>query len=527
VTTRRDYVALIVILALSLAIRLAYLLHAWHTPGYVWEDPDGYAGQALRLAGHGGWRWTFAAVTYTINGQQHALPPLYSVFLSLFALVPGFPSSAIVAQVLLGVVSNALVFALGRQLHSVRTGLIAAVAYALWVPNIFGVWSTGQEALYIPLILAAFGLLARAIRSDAAMPAFAIAGVVFGTAALTRSMPLFFVLPAACAHVLMANDRRRAALQGGAFVVGFLLLVMPYSAALSRYRGQITIIDTHGSIHMASPGGGNAPGLAETARELVGTIARAPLSFLGDSARRARTLFYVNGGRMLQIYVVARDKTSAIAWKGFVHSGTDVLLVLSVIAAPLGAAFCANRRLAAIFLLWTLINVAIASLGGFGGARLRVPFEPLLMILAAVVWSGTWRPAATPFTAIAAAIAIGMAAVVVPQVPNSLAAWPDYGVTWPSIFQRPSGQFSGSAGINLLARDGIAEFTVMPRGSASAWLGVRARGIQVRPLLLRPGVSTPIEVPSPGRAMTFVELEAVPTPGASPSLPAIDISPRR
>src|SRR4051812_39857082 len=295
--TRRQCVALIIILSLSLAIRLLYLLSAWHTPGYSWTDPDGYAVQALQLAGQNGWRWTFGAVTYMINGQQHALPPLYSVFLSLFALFPGFPSSAIVAQLVLGVVSNALVFVLGRQLHSVRTGLIAALGYALWVPNIFGVWSTSQESLYIPLVLAAFSLFARASQRELAPPAFGIAGAAFGAAALTRSMPLFFAFPAACMHVLLAKDRRRAVPQSAAFVAGFLLLVVPYSAALSRYRGQLTIIDTHGSIHVASTGGANAPGLGETAREFARAIASAPLSVAADSAQRGRTLFHVNGGR--------------------------------------------------------------------------------------------------------------------------------------------------------------------------------------------------------------------------------------
>ena len=41
----------------------------------------------------------------------------------------------------------ALLFFLGRQLHSERAGLIAAAIYAAWLPNIIAVWSTMQEAI--------------------------------------------------------------------------------------------------------------------------------------------------------------------------------------------------------------------------------------------------------------------------------------------------------------------------------------------------------------------------------------------
>src|SRR5687767_279524 len=225
--TRGHCATLGLILAAGLALRVLYLMHALHSPGYVWEDPDGYAQQALRLAGPDGWRWTFQAVTYLINGQRHALPPLYSVFLSLFALFPGFPVSALAAQVALAVGANWVVFALGRSLHSTRTGLLAAAGFALWVPNIFNVWSTSQETLYIPLILTAFLLLARAIDREPGVLGFGVAGAVFGLSALTRSMPMFFVLPAACAHVALAQNRRRATAQGAALLVGFLVLTMP------------------------------------------------------------------------------------------------------------------------------------------------------------------------------------------------------------------------------------------------------------------------------------------------------------
>jgi hypothetical protein len=521
--TRRERVALAVILTIALALRLTYLVSAWHSPGYTWGDPDGYVSQALKLVGPDGWRWTFRAVTYTINEQPHALPPGYSVFLSAFALFPAFPATAQVAQALLGAVATWLLFVLGRQVHSARAGLVAAAGYAIWVPNIFNVWSTSQELVYIPLILAAFLLLGRAVQRDDAAPPFGVAGAVLGVAALTRSMPLFFAIPAACAHVILARDRRRAARQAAALLAGFLVITAPYSAALSAYRRQLTIIDTHGSIHVAQSRGQRTPGLADTARALAAGIAGAPLDHARESLERVRSLLHVNGGRILQIYVVAGSRAAAAAWKTFVHLGSDLLFVFSATVAALGAVVCRDRRIAALFLLWVIINIAIAAVGGFGGARLRAPFEPLILVLAAVVVSGGWRRPGPVALALALAVGLVVALGVLPQVPRSLAAWPDYGVTWPSIFNRSSGRFTGAAGLNVPAYQGFAELTATPQ-SASTRLDVRVGGVPARTVQLAAGEPTSIRAVWPAGGLAFVELAASPGAGRSREQEVIHVS---
>ena len=53
-----------------------------------------------------------------------------------------------------------------------------------------------------------------------------------------------------------------------------------------------------------------------------------------------RSLLHVNGGRILQIYVVAQSRASAVIWKTIVHLGGDMLLIVGVILAGLGAALC-------------------------------------------------------------------------------------------------------------------------------------------------------------------------------------------
>jgi len=505
--TRPQRAALIGIVLVGLTLRVAYFVHAVRMPGFVWEDPDGYAAHALTLTPHG-WHWTFQAVSFRINGQQHALPPMYPVFLSLFALFPGFPMTAQIAQVGLAVLTIALVFALGRRIHSVRAGLVAAAAYALWVPNINNVWSTSQETLYVPLILTAFLLLFRAIEGDAGWVGFAVAGLAFGVSALTRSMPLFFALPAAAAHVGLARDRARAALQASAFLAGFVLLTVPYSTALSRYFGQVTVIDTHGSIHLEAETepGSIAPGLSETASGLWRAATAHPIDFAVESLGRAQSLFHVNGGRILQIYVVAATRLRAVVWKVVVLAGSDLLLIVASILAAIGAALCRRPRLAALLVIWIVVNIGIASAGGFGGARLRAPFEPMLIVFAAICAAGEWGRPRAWVLGLAVAASGAAALAVLPQVPASLRAWPDYGVRWPSIFDRHDGEILGEAGLNLPARDGAAALAATTTGEAPVVVRVIVSGLPAREIQLAPRQSTPIRVPWPALGLAFVEL---------------------
>jgi hypothetical protein len=501
------YAILAVVLLVGLAVRLQYLLMAIRTPGFTWSDPDGYLEHALMLAGPHGWHWTFDVARYPINGQIHALPPLYSIFLSFIALWPGLPLSALIVQLVLAVAAIALVFALGRMVHSPAAGLLAASAYALSVSSIFNVWSTSQEALYLPLVLLAFLVLGRAVTKGAGSGAFAVAGALFGLAALTRSMPLFFVVPAAGAHVAMAPDRRAAARQAATFLCGFALLTVPYSIGLSRSLGQLTVIDSHGSIHLQGTGV-RAPGVRETVAGLWQAVAAAPGEFFSGVASRARSLLHVNGGRQLQIYVVAANRTEAALWKAIVHLGTDGLLIAAVVLAPLGAVVCRNTRVAGLLILWAVMNVAIASLGGFGGARLRTPFEALLMLIGAAALVGGWRPRPSWTLALGAAGGILMAFVVLPQLPRSLEARPDYGVVWDSVLGRTVGRARGAGGFNVPAYSGAGEFAIHAEsGEVPIRLKVRVAGSPDTTIPLGPDEER-IPILWPAGGFAFVEFEA-------------------
>lgn len=519
---RRHYVWLVLIMVLGLALRAGYLTYAIHTPEYTWADPDGYIERARRLVRSGEWRWTFEAATFRIVNRRHALPPAFSVVLSFFLLYPGFPLSAQIAFMLLGIASLALLFELGRLVHSPRAGLIAAAASAVAVHNIIGVWSASQEGLYVPLILLAFVLVGRATLSNSPPWRFAIAGFVFGLAALTRSMPLFFIVPAAVFLVFLAPTRRAGSAWGVALAAGFLLPTLPYVVALSTHFGEVALIDTHGSIHQTAVApGASAPGVGETAAAIWRSMAAAPVEFVRQCLERARTLLHVNGGRILQIYVVTDSYPMAVVWKTVVHTGTDLLVILAATLAPLGSAVCRNPRVAVVWLLWAAVNVGIASVGGFSGARLRAPFEPVLVVLAAAMVSGSWVTR-WRWIAVAAAMSLVIASAMLPQVPRSLGAWPDYGIEWPSIWKRGNGRIIGPTGVNVPAFGALAEFTLSREPSTAAQspataVQIRGAGVALESRRIAPGESQQFRIWWPRQGLAFIQIDGRSQDGRSPA----------
>ena len=474
------------VVAAGFLIRLLVLLDVTANPRFVWHDPDSYAAKGLALAGDAsgtGWEWSFDAVRHGVDGHDYALPPLYPAFLSLFALGRGFPFTAQLGQLLLATLTIVLIFWLGRALHSTRAGIIAAGAYAVWFPNVIAVWSTMQEALYVPLVVLAFVLFLRA-RDKPSWLRFALAGTAFGVAALTRSMPLYFLLPAMLLHVVLSRERRRSAAEAGVLLVGFLLLTVPYSVALSSHLGTPTFVENHGSIRILEKysieTGGRPAGVATIVPVLARSLVESPGVFVSDLLTTARTLARVNGGRLLQIYIAADSPTGALVWKSYAHLGGDLILILTLILAPFGFAWSRRRDQASFLLLWILVNVALVAISGFGGARLRAPFEPHLMVLAGVVLSGVGFNRVKVLSGAAACVSVLLGWVTLAQLPGSLAARADYGVDWPRVSGHKRAVMTEVSGFNLLAAHGAVHFEVRrPKAemaSSSAELEVRLNG---------------------------------------------------
>jgi hypothetical protein len=246
---------------------------------------------------------------------------------------------------------------------------------------------------------------------------------------------------------------------------------------------------------------------------------------LGISAERARSLLHVNGGRVLQIYAAPGTKAGAWTCKIAIHVLIDGFLVVAVVLAPFGVVLSRERGIASLLVVWTLVNVAIASVGGFGGARLRAPFEPVLLVFAAVVIGGSWRRPGRAVVAAAMIVSAGLAAVTLPQVPRSLAAWPSYGVAWTTPLDRDSGRMQAGAGFNVLARGGTLSFALRRsrshRDADTARISVRVAGREIDRFELGPRASRDCAYAWPQRDLVFVEVESENAAGGPPIALAI------
>jgi hypothetical protein len=202
-----------------------------------------------------------------------------------------------------------------------------------------------------------------------------------------------------------------------------------------------------------------------TALALARGFAAAPGKTVSDWSATALSILHVNGGRLLQIYLGSESKLGSILWKTAAHAFSDLGLVLALALGPLGLVLCRKPDRAAFLAAWVLTCFGLTVLSGFGGPRLRAPFEPHLMIGAGVVLSGGWARR-RPYTLWGAAlVSLLFLAAVVPQLGRSFAAKGDYGVDWPLDAPPKRSAIAGSAGFNVLASDGFVEFAVRPRNN--------------------------------------------------------------
>ena len=531
VSARFAVVVLAGLVLASFAVRL-WLLHTATADGtFAGIDADGYMRNGRALARDGEvWRWTLAAVRYEWNGRSYLLPPLYPVFLSLFALLSGsYPYSALVGQAALNALSPVTLFVIAATLHSRRAGLIAAFVYAFWLPNIWTFGLFTQEQLYLPLLLAAFALFLRASANGGSTAAFAGAGAAFGLAALTRSMPFYYLILITAGEVLRTRADARALRRAAGLLGGFLIVTMPYSLWLSQQVGSFVFIENHAGISIHRYGGTPSPGVPHFG-EIVGQLSEAfwrdPGRFLEVSSTYARALFHVHGDRWLQSYDAASAHGAAVA-KFIAHAAIDLPFVATVVLAPFGAVLARRSREAALLVAWVIIVVALSTLSTYGGVRYRSPFEPHLIALASVVLAREWRRPSRPalLTAALAAVALGsMLAVQLPRVARGRA---NYGLTrWTDTDVSRRASARGSFGLNVLRRAGVLELQVSALEPVSLELptrvSIRVNGRHVADRLLVTPEPLPVRFMQPGTGLSYVEISATDAAG-KPARVAIDL----
>lgn len=470
-----------VIVAAAWLARSLVLLRAMHRSPKPWVDPDGYLGHALLLATNGhGWRWSFDAFAY----GPLVKAPLYPLVLSPFALFPDtFPLSAALMQIAIGTGAVAGLYVIGRDMHSPRAGLIAAAVYAVWLPTLSSVPFFLQEQLHVPLVIIGLALYVRAAARSSPPTRFALAGGVLGLAALVRSMPLYYVGPAVLLYLGLAPDRRTAARQALAVLLGFLVVVLPWCAYASAKTGQLILIDNMGSaafgmtyrevrpeIHTAPPAT-----VLESLRMVWLAATRDPAGFWGDRVADFERLFRLVGGQWLEVEPSVVSRTEALVLKGIAHT-SDVLFALSSVLAPVGVVLARRRREALLIALWVALHVGLLVMFAWNGVRYRSPYEPELIGLAAIVLAGGWAlPRRLPLgLALAASVVIGGAIAV--SLPATARARATYGVKeWVPAGNAHRASFVGEAGFRVPTARRSVSLKLSPAESTPPDTPVRVR----------------------------------------------------
>ena len=514
-------IGLAVVLAVGFVLRLVPIVTHAMSPPFTLGDPDGYAFSGAYVADHPGrWLWLRDVVQF----GHYLKAPLYPALMCVIAVMwrSGFPLNAAVFQMLISVASGLAMFRIGQRLHSARAGLIATALYMFYLPN-FASPMFGQEALFIPLSLAAMALHLEAAATGARPRAFAWAGVLYGLTALTRSLPLYYLPPAAALHVLWATNRRQAVRQATALLVGMFLTILPYSLFISSRWTHWVFVDTQGvravvetySDHPDS----DRPGMVESLSMVARAFAASPVKETQERISRARAFFYLKGGQWLQVDA-PRMATAARAWalKGFVHLAYDVPTAAILLLAPIGFALARRRQEAMYLALWPLIALALMIAFLWSGGRYTASFLPQLMLGTSVVLAGGWRRPRPGAMVLAIVCAVIVAIPIGLSVP--LTAWgrPDYGVTFkPEYADGPQlGTMKNEAGFGVFTDGGRIELAVTPAGQQPAgedatWIEVRVDGVRQPLVRWAPGRTERVDISTPA-SLAFIEVRVISGP---------------
>lgn len=405
---RSTRLALLAIIVLAVALRLAFALGYW-TDQPLTRDEKEYLSLARGLASGAGFVYDDAAREGGVDPFGRA--PGYPAFLALIgggaAVTPHVPAIVKVVQSLVGGLGIWMVFVLGRRLGGERAGLVAALGAACYPPLIWIAAYAFSEAIFWPLGLFVVWLFDRAHHVPSSKDRVRLAlltGVCAGAAVLVRPSMLFFLLLAGPWWVW-----KRRWMPVAAMAVGSLLVIGPWTARNFAEHGRFVLVASEGGVtfwtgnHPLAIGEGDMAAnpqikLASRAlhaqyahlteeqlepvyyREAFAWIRQHPTDW---AVLQLRKVFYL----IVPVGPSYTLHSPLYFWASVVSYGCVLPLAL------LGA-WRERRRLAATPGLWLLVGSAVAvCIVFFPQERFRIPvIDPALLVLAGLLVA-TWRPA--------------------------------------------------------------------------------------------------------------------------------------
>ena len=399
---RRDRWLLAAVLGLALAVRLLLIVA---TDGY---RPRNDAADYDRLAqslldGHG-----FGESRFSATGGPTALrPPGYPVFLAgVHAVVGDGWDAARAVQALVGALTVAGCGLLGLRLGGRRTGLLAGVVAAVYLPLVMADTALLSEVLFLPLLLAAVLTALRASEADdgrGALLLAVVAGGIAGAAVLVRPI----ALPVVVVFAVLVAARRRWQ-PGLTLVAVAVLVILPWSIRNTARFDTVVPLTTQTGFHLAgtynatADGDGSHPAQWRPANldptmaavlqeggdeaEIEARLRREALRYLGDHPTYVGEVAFWNLARTFSATGLDQDR-SVVREEYQLPTGLAAPAVLSwfvlVGLAIAGIAAGGLRRLPLAVWLVPVVLLA-AALVTRSDVRYRLPLEVFLVPLAAL-----------------------------------------------------------------------------------------------------------------------------------------------
>ena len=399
---------------LALAVRVVYILEINASPLFSHPAVDSltYTQHAERLAA-GNWLGR--------GDGPFWQPPLYPYLLGVLKTL--FPEAFFyvvrLVQALLGALTCALIYWLGRQVARPAVAAAAAVATILCGPLIFFDGELLPASLATFLNLVSLALLWRVLQRPSGT-GFLGAGLVFGLAALTVPTVLTFA-PVAAAWIgwrLRDWGGQRSAIWAGLFLLGSALMIAPVSLRNAVIGGDHVLISYNAGINFyvgnnpdydstvnARPGleWGRIVGLARKAgidrpsHQSRFFLARSwdyigsqPFDYISLLARKLFLFWHGDEiGRNQDIYFWRNYSTvlAATLWKWGIAFPFGIIAPLAL----LGLLLSGRRQELVLFAAFVGVY-CLSVVAFFPTARYRAPLLPLLVFFATLgaywIWAG-------------------------------------------------------------------------------------------------------------------------------------------
>lgn len=278
----QQHQAVLLVMLLTLAVRLIYLLEIQDVPDF----------QAPLVDEEWHWLWAEQIRTESFSGDGPFFrAPLYAYFLAFLQFVTG--SSFFWVRLLQAVLSAAtagLLYRLTERLFDRTTGLVAGIVYALYGPLVFF-----DARLLIPvlfdflLVLGMYRLLAA--QDKYGIRAWLITGLVFGLAAATRPN-ILAVIPFLLIWLVLRKRKGVASklrLQAtAAMLIGVMLPIIPVTAHNYARTGDFILISSQGGVNLYLGNNAEADGLTVIMPELDRTRSIGWRDFIPETDAIAR-----------------------------------------------------------------------------------------------------------------------------------------------------------------------------------------------------------------------------------------------